>query len=120
MNIDEYLENKEKLIICEKQKEPVEILFRYNEECGNLASLAWTQLNSDKNKVKPPIEDMEFTEIMCHIFSELQELENELTETKGYHVKDRPTINKQRVREELGDVIALCAGLLAKIEKDVN
>lgn len=91
---------------------------RYSLECAIVCVLAHQQLNSDKNKVKPPIENMTYEDIFMHINSEFQEIYDEIFDSSCIHEKKKQTIEKTNALKEIGDIVALLAGLVKKIVED--
>ncbi len=74
-----------------------------------LTMCALTQLNSKKNIKKEPLENIHLLQLIKLLKSEVDELENEF--------KTEQEINIQRVLEELGDIAALGAGVIAAVRK---
>ena len=70
---------------------------------------ALTQLNSKKNIKKEPLENIHPLQLIKLLKLEVQELENEF--------KTEQEINIERVLEELGDIAALGAGVIAAVRK---
>lgn len=103
---------------------------RYPKECDYVALLAHHQLNSEKNKIKPPIEDMNYSDIFEKIEDELEEIEKEIS---NFHQSElhydhkylrracsteKEKIDKRRALEEIGNLGGMLAGLLAKVLKE--
>lgn len=84
---------------------------RYHFEAIELERLAVHQLNSDKNRVKPPIEEMSYSEILDKIDEELNELKAEFL---AYLIE----LDKKRVLEEVGDIAGMLCGLIKKIKEE--
>jgi len=89
---------------------------RYEKECLELAELAKKQLNLEKNRDKGRFEDLSISEIYDLITDEICEVHEELYYDYGFS-ELRDSFNYERIIEELSDVAACLAGLLAKINK---
>ena len=85
--------------------------YRYLDECHALGILAASQLNSEKNKVKEPLENESALGNLLKCKDELYEVMNELTQKE---------MNPQRVLEEVGDAAAYLVGVIACMKNELN
>jgi hypothetical protein len=79
---------------------------RYPYESLVVGFMAAYALNKDKNKKKPKFEEEELIGIASHLHAEIFELKFEL---------DQKEIDFEKVLDEIADISALCAGLVAYI-----
>lgn len=80
---------------------------RYYFETIALTMCSLTQLNSKKNVKKEPFENFHPLQLIKLLKLEVKEVEKEF--------KTEKQVNIQRVLEELGDVAAICAGIIAAL-----
>jgi len=88
---------------------------RYEKECIQLGELANEALNLPKNVNKPRFESLQLREIFKLLDNEVLELKDEFF--TGFIKIDniRENLEFECIINELSDVLACCAGLLAKI-----
>ena len=82
------------------------VLERYKLESIFIGYLSTYALNKSKNVKKPKFQDQELIEVYAKLNEEFIELQHELKQKK---------IDYHRVLDEIADVAACCAGLLAWI-----
>ena len=85
---------------------------RYLKESMVLGKLTFNQLNSEKNKIKPPLENLHPLELIKYCHMELEELKAEF--------ETEQEIDFKRVSEEIGDVGAYLSGIIAWARKDLK
>lgn len=83
---------------------------RYKVESEELFNLCLKQLNSPKNRKKEKFENMRLIDILEKLREEIFELKHEL----AYEIE---AINTRRVKEELGDCVAMLVGVLCYTNK---
>lgn len=86
---------------------------RYNSYCKALALLASTQLNQEKNKLKPDFEKLSLQNIKTKLNEEVAEFWDELK-------KGNKKIDFERAFSELGDVAGCLVGFLALLMQIKN
>ncbi len=85
---------------------------RYLDQTHILKEATLHQLNIDKNKVKPPLEDQHPLELIKLASIELGEVLKEFNSEKE--------INHVRALEEIGDVAAYLVGIIKWLQDDYN
>ena len=85
--------------------------YRYLDECYTIGILAAAQLNSEKNKIKEPLENVSAIRNVLRCKEELNEVLEELNHDE---------VDLQRVLEEVGDAAAYLVGVIACVKKELN
>jgi NTP pyrophosphatase (non-canonical NTP hydrolase) len=83
---------------------------RYFFESLCLFMLANQQLNSEKNKSKPKLEELHPLDLIEMCFEELTELHREF--------ESEQEIDFERVLEEIGDICGVLSGIVAWVKKE--
>lgn len=92
---------------------------RYAYACFILGKLAQYALNKEKNASKENFEDMEFPLILEKLYEEQIELNREFFDILTVQ-EVKKDINFENSIEEMADVAGCCAGLIAKILKEID